>query len=73
MVQLTLRDLSTGTETTARTNPLGVFRFNNVVSGRTYILTAIPNRYYTIADNPRILNVTAAITDLIFTADTFTH
>jgi subtilisin family serine protease len=73
MVQLTLRDLSTGTETIARTNQLGIFRFNNVASGRSYILTAIPNRYYTIADNPRTLNVTGSITGLIFSADTFVH
>lgn len=52
---------------TARTNDFGVYRFENVPSGRTYILTVAHGRY-TFSPDSRVLNVLDDVADADFVA-----
>ena len=65
-VRLTLTS-STGTVVAVLTNSFGLFTFNNVPPGDTYIIRATTKRFR-IADSIRVVTVSNTITDLNFIA-----
>ena len=62
-VQLQLSD-GVGTTRTARTNPFGYFRFENVEAGNTYILSAAHKQFEFAT---RVVSVVDDVVDLIVT------
>lgn len=58
--QVTITDQS-GNQRTTYTNPFGYFRFENVTSGETYIISVVL-KYYNFA--PQVINVTDSVADL---------
>lgn len=71
LVELTLKDPTTGTEVSTRTNQLGRFQFSNVAAGQSYTLTVEYRQRYSIGDSVQTINVDGPVTDLTFTANTF--
>jgi subtilisin family serine protease len=72
LVEISLKDMTSGQEMTNRTNQLGRFQFANVPAGRSYTLTASFRQRYSTADSTITVNVAdAPISNLIFTANTF--
>ena len=51
----------------AITNGFGYFRFNNVVVGRTYVLT-VSHKNYAFSNPTRMISVSDELTDIDFTA-----
>ncbi|MBS1792509.1 MAG: carboxypeptidase regulatory-like domain-containing protein [Acidobacteria bacterium] len=58
---------TTGTLRTARTNTFGVFRFENVPSGFTYVFEVTAKKYR-FDDSARVIYVADELTDVDFTA-----
>lgn len=56
-----------GVSRSATTNSFGYYRFDNVASGETYILT-VNNKKYLFTDSPRVVNVQNDLTDVDFRA-----
>jgi len=69
-VAVSLTDPSTGSILATRTGQFGYFKFNDVTTGRNYVVTATPHRNYTIADNQRTLYITSELTDITFIGNT---
>ena len=70
-VQITLTDASSGNTTSATTNYFGIFSFQNVSPGPTYIIAASPNSRFQITNNSRSVLVLDSVTGVDFVADTF--
>jgi subtilisin family serine protease len=73
LVVLTLKDLTTGTEISARTNQIGRFQFANVAAGRSYSMTAEFGQRYSLGESTQTINVVGPLTDITFTANTFSN
>ncbi len=56
-----------GVSRTVSTNSFGYYRFDEVASGETYVLT-VSNKKYLFADSPRIVNVQDNLADIDFMA-----
>ena len=72
-VTVTLTDSLNGTISTSRSNQFGMYQISNVTAGRSYVISAVPPRQYSISDNSRPITVTESMTGLNFVADTFQH
>jgi hypothetical protein len=70
LVELTLRDSTTGTEVSTRTNQLGRFQFSNVATGRGYTLTAKFGQRNPLGEITQLINVVGPLTDITFTVNT---
>ncbi len=64
---ITLTDAA-GNSRTAITNPFGYYRFNDVTTGETYILTA-RSKSYSFAQSSQVLNVTQQTDEINFVGD----
>ena len=72
-VEVTLIDITSGVTLTARTNQLGLFCFQNLTSGSTYTVTALPNSRFQIINNVRTISAANNATGVDFIADTLSH
>jgi len=72
-VEVTLIDITSGVTLTARTNQLGLFCFQNLTSGSTYTVTALPNSRFQIFNNVRTISAANNATGVDFFADTLSH
>lgn len=66
-VVITLTD-SNGATRTARTSSFGYFRFDEVEAGETYVL-GVQSKRFTFSQPTRIINVSGAMDDILFTAE----
>ncbi|MBS1796914.1 MAG: carboxypeptidase regulatory-like domain-containing protein [Acidobacteria bacterium] len=65
-VNVTLTD-GAGVSRSATTNSFGYYKFDEVETGETYILT-VNSKKYLFTGSPRVVNVTDNLTDIDFTA-----
>lgn len=72
-VGITLVDAATGVTYNARTNQLGLYTFNSIPTGSTYIVTAIANSRFQIGDNIRTLTLLDNASGVDFVADTLSY
>jgi len=66
--QVTIQNLSNGATQTVSTNSFGNYRFEDLPSGDSYIVT-VAHRKYTFSNNSQIFTLSDAIENLDFTAD----
>lgn len=67
-VQVVLTNTATGESRIAQTNSFGVYHFDEVGSGSTYVVT-VQNRRYNFANPSRVVTVTENVGELDFVAD----
>lgn len=67
-VIVTMTDTATGATRSVVTNSFGVYSFDDVASGGTYVVTATSNRY-SFVNGSQVINVGESIADLDFTAN----
>jgi subtilisin family serine protease len=72
-VIITLTDPSNGSISSSRTNQFGAFQIAGVTTGRSYVITALPPRQFTMTENSRQITVTESISGLQFIAETYQH
>ncbi len=64
---LTLINSATGEVRTARTNPFGYYRFEDVSAGETYIVT-VKSKTYSFSNASKVISISENVGDLNFTA-----
>jgi subtilisin family serine protease len=72
-VGVTIVDVASGVTYQARTNQLGIFTFNSMSSGSTYVVTATATSRFQIVNNTRTLTILDNVSGVDFVADTLTH
>jgi len=72
-VVMSLSDLTTGVTAYALTNFLGMYQFNDVQTGRTYVLTATSTPRYMILSSSRPVTVNDDMTGIDFQAEHANH
>jgi subtilisin family serine protease len=72
-VTLELRDSVSGETRYARTNYFGIWSFQEVQTGRTYLLVAYPTKRFEIPDNVRTIAVNDDVSGIDLVASTFTY